>query len=343
MDLDEVADELYEVPPEEFIALRTARQNEAKDDGDKALAKEIGALPKPSAAAWACNLLVREQREEIEGLVELGTLLREAQENLAGDQLRALDVQRRQLISALTRQARALANERGHPISTTVATQVEETLRAAMADPEAGEALLSGRLTSPMSYSGMGTTVSRPALQLVRPPRPEPRRRRPRRSRARRRQAPGSPPPTAGAASRRNGGGPPRRSARRELAAARQAAEEASAAADEARAALEEHRRQTGELAARRNKLQARVDELADQLADAEREAADAATALKRAERRRSAAEQEVAEAAEVRDRAATRVEHLARPLDGLIGGARPVVDRISIGLRSRRVCLGTS
>ena len=115
MDLDEVADELYEVPPEEFIALRKERQDEAKADGDKALAKEIGALPKPSAAAWACNLLVREQREEIEGLVELGTLLREAQESLAGDQLRALDVQRRQLISALTRQARALANERGPP------------------------------------------------------------------------------------------------------------------------------------------------------------------------------------------------------------------------------------
>ena len=63
MDLDEVADELYAVPPEEFVALRTTRQDEAKADGDKALAKEIGALPKPSAAAWACNLLVREQRD----------------------------------------------------------------------------------------------------------------------------------------------------------------------------------------------------------------------------------------------------------------------------------------
>ena len=138
MDLDEVADELYAVPPEDFVALRKTRQDEAKADGDKALAKEIGALPKPSAAAWACNLLVREQRAEIEGLVELGDLLREAQENLAGDQLRVLDVQRRQLLTALTRQARALTNGQGHPVSTSVATQVEETLRAAMSDPEAG-------------------------------------------------------------------------------------------------------------------------------------------------------------------------------------------------------------
>ena len=173
MDLDEVADELYEVPPEEFIALRTTRQDEAKAAGDKALAKQIGALPKPSAAAWACNLLVRSHREELEGLVELGGLLREAQENLAGDQLRALSSQRTQLISALTRQAAALARQAGRPVSTAVADQVEETLRAAMADPEAGEALLTGRITSSMSYNGMGTTVSRPDLRLVRPPAPE--------------------------------------------------------------------------------------------------------------------------------------------------------------------------
>ncbi len=173
MELDEVADELYAVPPEEFIALRKTRQDEAKADGDKALATEIGGLPKPSAAAWACNLLVREQRAEIEGLVELGDLLREAQESLAGDQLRALDVQRRQLLTALTRQARALANAKGHPVSTSVATQIEETLRAAMSDPEAGQALLTGRLTSPMSYSGMGTTVAKPDLRLVHPPRPD--------------------------------------------------------------------------------------------------------------------------------------------------------------------------
>ena len=103
MELEEVADELYAVPPEEFIALRTARQDEAKAEGDKAMAKAIGSLPKPSTAAWVCNLLVRAHREEIEGLVELGNLLRDAQHNLVGDQLRALNTQRGQLLNALTR------------------------------------------------------------------------------------------------------------------------------------------------------------------------------------------------------------------------------------------------
>ncbi|MDT0276569.1 hypothetical protein [Blastococcus goldschmidtiae] len=309
MDLDEVADELYAVPPEDFIALRKARQDEAKSDGDKALAKEIGALPKPPAAAWACNLLVREHREEIENLVELGDLLREAQENLAGDQLRALDVQRRQLVTALTRQARGLAAGGGHPVSAAVANQIEATLRAAMADPDAGRALLTGRLTSPMSYSGLGTTVSKPDLRLVHPARRAERTAKPVRA-----PAPKKEPTGESAADRRAREQEERRRAaeekrRRELAEARAAAEEAAAAAGEAESALEEQRQRTDELAARRSELQERVDELADQLADAERAAAEAAAALKREERRCAAAEREAAEAAEARDRAAA---HLA-------------------------------
>jgi len=312
VDLDEVADELYAVPPEEFVALRKTRQDEAKADGDKALAKEIGALPKPSAAAWACNLLVREQRAEIEGLVDLGDLLREAQENLAGDQLRALDVQRRQLLTALTRQARALTNGQGHPVSTSVATQIEETLRAAMSDPEAGQALLTGRLTSPMTYSGMGTTVAKPDLRLVHPPRPE------------RTEKPAEKPAKAprkqtgeSAAERRAREQEERRRVaeekrQRELARAREAAEAAVAAAEEAAIAADEQRREVKGLEGRRTELQERVEELAEQLADAERAAADAAATLKRAQRRLTAAQHEADEAAEARDRVVAHVDALA-------------------------------
>jgi hypothetical protein len=316
VDLDEVADELYEVPPEEFIALRTARQDEAKADGDTALARDIGALPKPSTAAWVSNLLVRAHRPEIESLVELGGLLREAQENLAGDQLRALDTQRRQLVNALTRQARSLAYERGHPVSTSVATQVEETLRAAMADPEAGEALLTGRITSPMSYSGMGTTVARPDLRLVRPPAAE-----------------RTPPSRPGRPSRATDGGrrpsaddrrrarerereEARRAAeeqrRRDLEEARRVAEETTALAAEAQAAADDERQRIDELEARRTSLEARVAELADQLSHAEGEVAEVAGQLKRAERRRKSAEHEAAEAVVARERARARVEEFS-------------------------------
>lgn len=313
MELEEVADELYAVPPEEFIALRTARQDEAKADGDRPLAKAIGSLPKPSTAAWVCNLLVRAHREEIEGLVELGDLLREAQNNLAGDQLRALNTQRGQLLNALTRQASALAREQGHRVGPSISAQVEETLRAAMADPEAGEALLTGRLTSPMSYSGLGTASARPDLRLVPPPKPEKR---------------GTPPPPkkasarAGtqerespAARREREREEQRRAAeekhRREVARAEEAAEQARALAEEVQAAAEEQRRQAEQLALEHAELQNQVEELADRLAEAERHAAEAAAALKRAQRRSSAAEHEAAEAADARDRAEAHLEQL--------------------------------
>ena len=245
MDLDEVADELYAVPPEEFIALRTARQDEAKADGDKALAKEIGALPKPSAAAWACNLLVREQRAEIEGLVELGDLLREAQENLAGDQLQALNVQRRAAAHRAD-PAGVGARPRARPPGEHAPspTQVEETLRAAMTDPDAGEALLTGRLTSPMSYSGMGTRVGRPTSGSC--TRRSPSRTATPAAKARE----GSAPKQTGesAADRRAREQEEARRAaeekrQRELARAREAAEAAAAAAEEAPAAADEQRR----------------------------------------------------------------------------------------------------
>jgi hypothetical protein len=314
VELDEVAGELYEVPPEEFIALRTTRQDDAKAEGDKALAKEIGALPKPSDAAWACNLLVRWHREEIEGLVELGGLLREAQENLAGDQLRALSSQRNQLISALTRQATALAREHGRPVSSSVTDQVEETLRAAMADPGAGEALLTGRITSSMSYNGMGTTVSRPDLRLVRPAAPE------RAPAAPERSTPEKAAPKPPADERRRARERERAEARRaaeeqrkrELAEARRTAERATAAAEEARVAAEDERQRYDDLDARRASLEARVAELADQLARAEGEVAEVAAQLKRTERRRRSAEHEAAEAVVARQRALARVEELA-------------------------------
>jgi hypothetical protein len=322
VDFDDVADELYSLPPEEFIAVRKDRQDEARAAGDRALAKDIGTLPKPSAAAWACNLLVRAHRDEIEDLVELGNLLREAQQNLAGAELKALDVQRRRLIAALTQQARTAAHEAGHPVSTSVAAQVEDTLRAAMSDPEAGEALLTGRLTSPMSFNGgLGTASGRPDLRLVRSPRQEaPTRERPPR--------PAPKPDSPAAESRNRQPAEERRRERervqaekrrlaeerraRELAEAQQAADDATAAAEEASAAAEELRQQVAGLDERRQELQARVSELSDQLAEAERAAADVAARLKSAERSRKAADREAADAAAERDRARAHADELA-------------------------------
>lgn len=301
MDLDDVAGELYALPPGEFVAARKQREAEARAAGERDLARRIGALAKPSTAAWACNLLVRARPEEVAQLVELGGLLGEAQRNLAGEEVRALDVERRRLVSALGRQTRALADEQGRPVTAAVGTQVEETLRAAMADPEAGQALLTGRLTTALSYSGLGT-APRPDLRLVRP--------------ARQREEAGGHREEAGRSAEEERRAEVERRAeeerrRRALEEARRAVEQASGVAAEAAAAEETAAAEVGRVRGREATVRQRIDELAAELARLQAERDTLAGELREARRRRQAAARRTAEAAAERDRAQGRLDEL--------------------------------
>lgn len=154
---DEVADELYGLLPEDFITARAAREKEVKAAGDRELAARIHALAKPNQVAWVANLLVREHREEVQPLLELGAGLREASEDLDAEQLREFSRQQHRLLHALVQQARRLAAAaQGRPASETVVRGLEETLRAALVDPDAADAVLSGRLTAGLQHSGFG-------------------------------------------------------------------------------------------------------------------------------------------------------------------------------------------
>ncbi|MFF9019411.1 hypothetical protein [Streptomyces eurythermus] len=150
MDLDSVADELYGLRPEEFVAARDRRARDAREAGEQALAKEIGALRRPSLAAWAGNLLVRRRPEEVEPLLGLGEELRRAHRELDGTRLRELARRQGEVIGALGRQARGLAEREGHPVGESVQREVEETLHAVLADPEAARAWAAGRLVRPL-------------------------------------------------------------------------------------------------------------------------------------------------------------------------------------------------
>ena len=153
--LDDIADELYGLPPEAFTAARNARAKAARTDGDRELAAAITSLRKPTAGAWLLNHLVRQHRGEVESVIELGIRLRAAQGTLGASDLRALDEQRRQLTRAVAVQAVAIATGAGRKVSAQVAADVEETLRSAMVDPNAGAALATGRLTDNFSSNGL--------------------------------------------------------------------------------------------------------------------------------------------------------------------------------------------
>ncbi len=294
--LDEVAEELYGVPPEEFVAARTAARDRAKGQ-DKELAKAVAALPKPTTAAWVCNLLVRRRPEEVSQLREVGEMLRQAQQALSGPELRQLGQQRNQVVAALARQARGLAHAEGHDVSSAVAEQVESTLRAAVVDPDAGEALAAGRLTTALTYSGLGPVDLSGALATPVRSGPAPRR--------------GAEPevPTEDGADRRRREAEERR--QRELEQARRDAEEAAGVARDAAATAAAAEQELTEAQQRREELRRRADELEKELRRAEREATEAATRAQQTERRRDAAVRRSETAAAIRDRSAARVADL--------------------------------
>ncbi|MEU2779491.1 hypothetical protein ABZ646_43320 [Streptomyces sp. NPDC007162] len=163
MDLDAVVDELYRLAPGDFTAVRDERARTARADGDREPAERIRRLRRPTLAAWASNLLVREQPEETERLLRLGAALRQAHRNPDGDQLRELSAQQHQLTFALARQAAQLAAETGLRISDDVRQEVQDTLHAVLADPPTAAQWAKGQLTKPLSLpAGFPTPLRRP-------------------------------------------------------------------------------------------------------------------------------------------------------------------------------------
>jgi hypothetical protein len=156
VDLDRVATDLYALAPGAFVAARNEQAAVAKAAGDTALAASIRKLRKPTVSAWLANQLVRQRPGDIEELIELGSRLRRAQRELAGDELRELSHQRQVVVSTLRRAGYQLARRADLPVSDAATDELSATLQAATADADLGDALRSGRLTSALRYAGTG-------------------------------------------------------------------------------------------------------------------------------------------------------------------------------------------
>ena len=153
----EVADRLYAEPLSDFTAARDAEARGAAsgDTADKELAGRVKALRKPSIAAWAVNLLVRRESDQIDQVLALGESLRDAAASMAGEDLRALTRQRRQLTHALATTARDLARESDVRLTGAVVDQVEGMLTAAMLDPVAARVVRSGLVVTAFTSTGV--------------------------------------------------------------------------------------------------------------------------------------------------------------------------------------------
>jgi hypothetical protein len=155
-ELADIANGLYALPLDEFVTARAAAAKEAAGSG-KELPAAVRALPKPSVAAWAVNMLAAHQPDVLAKLNELGGRMRAAQTSLDAAGLRELARERRTVLAAAVDTARSVAEQKGRRISGAVATDVEQTLRAVTADEGAAAAVQSGRLLLALSADGVDT------------------------------------------------------------------------------------------------------------------------------------------------------------------------------------------
>lgn len=151
------AAELYGADPGQFTARRKELATAARESGDAAAALAIGALAKPTRSAWVVNQAVRADPSVADRLADLGGRLRAGEAALDGASIRELSRARRELITALVRQALAAAGQDSPPAA--LRDEVTDTFSAALADPDVAEQVAAGTLAKAAHWAGFGPGI----------------------------------------------------------------------------------------------------------------------------------------------------------------------------------------
>jgi hypothetical protein len=169
MTLDDAIDRLYGVALEEFVPERAGLVKELREAGQRDDADAVGKLKKPTVAAFVLNRLAREQRRDVDLLLDAGHRLREAQAGvLQGAERDAFERARKQEVDAMRLLMRA-AQSLG--ASGATLTQVEQSLRAAAVSEEGRELLARGRFVKPFDAASGFDVVAGLAGNAPAPPR----------------------------------------------------------------------------------------------------------------------------------------------------------------------------
>lgn len=305
-DVERVADELYGLPASEFVAARDDRAQQARAQGDRETAAAIRKLRRPSTSAWLANMFVRHRPDDVADLTQLGDALRAAQAGLAGEDIRRLGEQRRRLVDRLLPEARALADELGHPVGDGVLREFEGTLQAALADADAADAFTAGRLTTALQADtgfGFGLGVGE---------QPQPASSSPVKSSSAR-----SGPATGATAERKRDRARGDRAAKtvdrdaERLARARAEVDEARSAVEDAERAADERRESAASVATELTAATDKLDELLAAVDETRRAKADAERRHRVAQRRADQAAHGVKEARRRLDQAERRLADL--------------------------------
>jgi hypothetical protein len=146
--------ELYGADPDAFTERRKALATAAREAGDREAAAAIGALRKPTRAAWLVNRLARAEPSAADRMAALAAELRAAEAAKDGPRLRELSAARGALIDGLVGRALAAAGTPDPPPS--LRAEVTDTLTSALGDPHTAAGFAAGTLTKAAQWSGFG-------------------------------------------------------------------------------------------------------------------------------------------------------------------------------------------
>jgi hypothetical protein len=158
---EEEIDALYGLPLEAFTKARNELAAELRSRGEREAATQVRGLPKPTAAAWAVNQVMRTQRKDARALLEAGERLRKAHAGAASGNASAKDLRdaahaERAAVERLSEAARGLTNASGRDLSESVVERVMQTLHAIAADDATRSLAAAGRLSKERQTTGLG-------------------------------------------------------------------------------------------------------------------------------------------------------------------------------------------
>ncbi len=151
--LEEALDELYGVELGAFVARRDALAKLLRAEGRAEAAALMKQQRKPTVPAWIVNQLARQNRRDVDLLLDAGHRAREAQRQVVAGKHAKLDAaieQERAALHTLLAAARELAPE----ASAATLERVSRTLRAAAVTEEGRELIARGRLVRELEPPG---------------------------------------------------------------------------------------------------------------------------------------------------------------------------------------------
>jgi len=166
-------EELYGAPLDEFVSRRDALARSLRREGEREEADAVKALRKPSVAAWAVNVLAREERDAVEELLAAGERLRAAHAKLLdGGDPRAVQEAagaERAAVERLVAAARGVLADAGRPATDASLDRVRDTLHAAASDDAVRELVRAGRVVEDAEATGFALAGLSPGKGAKRP------------------------------------------------------------------------------------------------------------------------------------------------------------------------------